>query len=158
MTSTKQDESSSRFRILPPHIVLFSALLALALNRWVPVWILWGYPTKYIGYVFIAVGILGNIYCALEFRRRKTTIIPYRESSALLSDGLYRYSRNPIYLCMVIFLIGIAAVLGSLTPWLVPPLFIWIITSKIILMEEGMLREKFGKQYLDYCKQVRRWI
>lgn len=84
--------------------------------------------------------------------------MPFRESSTLMTDGLYRYTRNPIYVSMVVVLIGFAIAWGSLSPWLVPPLFVAILTRRVIRFEEAMLTETFGEAYLAYCSRVRRWL
>jgi protein-S-isoprenylcysteine O-methyltransferase Ste14 len=150
--------STSCWVVLPPHVLLVAILLSLALDRWLPLVRLWRSPADYLGAAIIISGFLVNIFCALQFRRQQTTIIPFRESSALLTKGLYRYSRNPIYLSMVVVLVGFAFAWGSLSPWIVPPLFAWIITKRFIRYEEAMLLEGFGEQYRDYCRRVRRWL
>ncbi|MGI9429038.1 MAG: methyltransferase family protein [Bythopirellula sp.] len=149
---------TSRWVVLPPHVLLVAILLSLALDRWLPLVRLWGSPGGYVGAAIIACGFLVNIYCALQFRRHQTTIIPFRESSALLTEGLYRYTRNPIYVSMVVVLLGFAIAWGSLSPWIVPPLFAWIITKRFVRYEEAMLLDAFGEEYHDYCRRVRRWI
>ena len=85
-------------------------------------------------------------------------IKPFKRSSVLVTTGPYRYSRNPMYLGLVLILIGIAILQGSISPVLVIPVFIWLITNNIIKKEEKMLEETFGDAYLEYKKQVRRWI
>ena len=76
----------------------------------------------------------------------------------LITGGLYRFSRNPIYLSMVVLLYGEAIVLGSLSPWLVPTAFAAAVSRLFIQCEEAMLTEKFGDPYRDYCRRVRRWL
>ena len=144
--------------ILPPHFLCASILLQIALDRWCPLLKLWGSPGGYIGGAIILVGLALSVYCALQFRRHETTIIPFQESSALMTGGIYRVSRNPIYLSMMVLLVGFAIALGSLSPWILPPLFMGIIQNKFILREEEMLKETFGESYQAYCERVRRWI
>ena len=76
----------------------------------------------------------------------------------LITDGLYRFSRNPIYVSLVALLYGEAIALGSLSPWLVPTHLRATISRQFIQREEAMLTEKFGEQYRDYCRRVRRWL
>ena len=59
---------------------------------------------------------------------------------------------------MAILLSGVALALGSLSPWIMLPLFVWIITKRFIVKEEAMLTDTFDDEYLDYCKRVRRWL
>ena len=133
-------------------------LLGLALDRWLPLVQLWGRPWTYIGWGIILAALLANIVCDLQFLRRKTTVIPFRESTVLVTNGLYRYSRNPIYLSMVALLYGEAIALGSLSPWLVPTAFAAVVSQRVIRHEEAMLADKFGDEYRDYCQRVRRWL
>jgi protein-S-isoprenylcysteine O-methyltransferase Ste14 len=88
----------------------------------------------------------------------KTTVTPFVESTVLVTDGMYRWSRNPMYLGFVLVLIGIAILLRSLTPFLVIPAFIALIQSVFIQKEEEMLAVKFGRLYTTYAKNTRRWL
>ncbi len=63
-----------------------------------------------------------------------------------------------MYLGMALVLIGVAILLGSLSPFLVIPIFVWLITARFIKFEEKMLEDTFGLKYLDYARRVRRWI
>lgn len=144
--------------ILPPAILLTSILVGLALDRWLPIADLWNNAGREVGIATIVVALCVNIYCALEFRRRRTTIIPFHESTNLITNGLYRFSRNPIYLSMVGLLCGEVIFLGSLSPWIVPPFFMRTISKRFIEQEEAMLTEKFGDEYREYCRRVRRWL
>jgi protein-S-isoprenylcysteine O-methyltransferase Ste14 len=67
-------------------------------------------------------------------------------------------SRNPMYLGMVLTLLGAAITWGTLTPLLVPWLFGWVVSSRFIRLEEGVLTEVFGAEYEDYRRRVRRWL
>jgi protein-S-isoprenylcysteine O-methyltransferase Ste14 len=67
------------------------------------------------------------LFCTHLFRQKNTTIIPFQESSYLVREGLFNYSRNPIYLGMITFLSGLWIFLGSLTPLFVIPIFTWLI-------------------------------
>ena len=95
------------------------------------------------------------------FNRVGTTVSPFtpEESSVLVTGGIYRYTRNPMYVGMVGILIAVAVGLGDAVPLLVgPALYVMIITKLQILPEERMLRDIFGEEYVAYCKQTRRWI
>ena len=80
------------------------------------------------------------------------------ESTTLVTEGPYHYSRNPMYAGLALTLAGLALVLGSLSPLIVPPIFVWWITTRFIQKEEAMLEQRFGAQYLDYKQRVRRWL
>ena len=143
---------------LPPHFLFAAVLLGWAFDRWLPILRLWNGWGAYLGGAVILASLAVNIYCAMQFRKHQTTIIPFRESSQLLTTGLYSRSRNPIYVSMVVLLCGFAIFWGSLSPWLVPPAFAILISNRFIRAEEAMLRAKFGDEYDKYCQRVRRWF
>ena len=145
-------------RLMPPYVLLAAVLLSLALDRWLPLFHLWQRPWTYLGGATIIAALAVNVFLALGFKSKQTTIIPFQESTTLITGGLYRFSRNPIYLSMVVLLYGVAISLGSLSPWIVPTLFGASISWLFIQREEEMLTEKFGDQYRSYCQQVRRWL
>jgi len=155
---TDNTNKQKRPLLLPPVILLISGLLCLALDHWLPIVEFSSLAGRIIGMIAIADGVAMVLYCALEFRHRQTTIIPFQEPSALITGGLYRFSRNPIYLGMITLLIGIVIALGSASPWIVPPLFMAIITKRFIQKEEASLTETFGDEYLEYTQRVRRWL
>ena len=72
--------------------------------------------------------------------------------------GLYRFTRNPMYLGMLTWLAGWGIYLGSLSPLIMLPVFIWVLTVQQIIPEETVLAEKFGDDYLAYKQKVRRWL
>jgi protein-S-isoprenylcysteine O-methyltransferase Ste14 len=76
----------------------------------------------------------------------------------LVTNGLYKYSWNPMYLGLLVMLIGWDLYLSSLSPLLLLPLFVWILTKQQIIPEEIIMMDKFGQEYEDYQKHVRRWF
>ncbi len=153
-----QADSPPKSKMLPPVYLALAILLMFALHAWLPGMRLFGSGWRWVGVVAIAVGLAVNVGSALQFRRHQTTIIPFHESTSLLTSGLYRYSRNPIYLSMFVLLMGVALALGTLTPWLVLPWFMGIIARRFVPREEKMLAEAFGEAFDAYRRQVRRWI
>jgi protein-S-isoprenylcysteine O-methyltransferase Ste14 len=108
---------------------------------------------------FIA-GALIAIVAVLQFRKAQTTIDPLHpgKASALVSKGIFRFSRNPMYLGMAFLLLNLALKLESAFALMVLPLFILVITYAQIKPEEVALTSLFGTTYTDYCQRVRRWI
>jgi protein-S-isoprenylcysteine O-methyltransferase Ste14 len=128
------------------------------LDRYLPVQKIIASPVNYSG---IFVGFCGLALAAsgvVSFKKAGTAIRPFESSTALVKDGLYQYTRNPMYLGMVILLIGVATYLGSLTPYVVVPVFFLIIQECFIKHEEPFLENIFGQEYLDYRNNVRRWL
>jgi protein-S-isoprenylcysteine O-methyltransferase Ste14 len=149
-----------RPRIPPPILMVLAALLMWALDRWVPLarWI--GPPWNRLGAVVAAFG--GGIAAAAFVRVHQvgTTVNPTDPSKAsyLLTDSVFRVSRNPMYLGLLLLLVGWAVWLGSAAPWLVPPLFVIVLTVMQIIPEERALHQLFGEQYVSYQRRVARWI
>ena len=143
---------------LPPVYLLIGLLLAIGLHYQLPLATIVPSPYNWGGVALIVFGILIIAAPAVAFFRAETTIIPFQESSSLVITGLYRFTRNPMYVGMVLILVGTAVLCGSLSPFLVPVLFVLVINKMIISVEERMLERLFGDEYLEYKKKVRRWI
>ena len=150
--------SGQKQPILPPTYFFASLLLEAALHFGFPIIGIIAYPWRLAGLLPVVVGIAVSALGSKSFERRGTTIKPFQESSALVVDGIFRYSRNPMYLAMVVILGGVAVILGSLSPWIVVTVFPFVMTRRFILAEEAMLMETFGEQYAAYQRAVRRWI
>jgi protein-S-isoprenylcysteine O-methyltransferase Ste14 len=94
----------------------------------------------------------------MRFDRRGTPVHPFHQPTALVTDGAYRFTRNPMYLGLVAALLGTAVWLGSLTPFVVVPSFMVVMQELFIKHEERRLTEVFGQAYVEFRKRVRRWI
>ncbi len=143
---------------MPPIWLLISLIAMTALHYLMPVRTIVPPPLHWGGAVLIVGGVMLVGGPARMFSRAKTTIVPFNESSALVTSGPYRFTRNPIYVGMTSVLAGFAILFGSLTPWLVVPMFVLLIDRVFIAREERMLQKTFSEEYEDYCCRVRRWI
>jgi len=145
-------------RFYPPVLLLMAVVLMVVLHYVLPVarWLAW--PWRALGALPIAMALLVGFWGAIQFRRHDTTIIPFEQSTALIAKGPYRYSRNPLYISMTLILVGLWILLGSLSPVVVVPLFVWWISSRFIANEERHLEAQFGRTYLEYKTKVRRWL
>lgn len=147
-------------RIPPPVFMLVAALVMWALDRFVPLihWIT--PPWNRLAAVFGVAGLVISVTAVARFLQRKTTLNPAvpAKASILVTDGVFRISRNPMYLGLVLLLIGWALWLGSITPWLVVPVFVAGVTVAQIVPEERALAERFGETYVAYRRRVARWI
>ena len=146
-------------RINIPPVYLLAAIIAiLVLHYYFPLIVLFVRPFSYFGIVIIFLGLAVILFCSDYFKKYDTPIRPFQESTHLIQDGLYRYTRNPIYFGMGTILFGGAMTMGSLSPFIVVPVFIIIIERAFIVKEEAFLEERFGDEYLEYKKKVRRWF
>lgn len=148
----------NRIKLYPPLISLLLILTMAALHYTLPQPQLIGPSFHPLGFVLMASGVLMNLWSANWFRKNKTTIDPRGDAAYLAQEGLYRVSRNPMYLGMLITLLGVSIYLGGLISFLAPPLFVWIVTVRFISREEKALRDCFGDEYKQYQARVRRWI
>ncbi|MGH8034486.1 MAG: methyltransferase family protein [Lysobacterales bacterium] len=145
-------------RIFPPIWLIIAIAAMYALNRWLPLAQLNTPMTSWSSWLLFAPGLAIDFIAVGGFRRAKTGAIPFSESTALVTTGLYRFTRNPMYLGMALILAGVALKMGSLGAWISMPLFVWVIHRQFILNEEIFLAAIYGDEYRQYCQRVRRWI
>lgn len=147
-------------KVPPPAYMLIMAGIMWLLDKYYPLYNWLGSPWNKLGLVIIGVAILLDIWLLLLFFRAKTTPNPMKPGNTihLVTSGLYRFSRNPMYLGLLVMLIGWALYLGSLSPPAMLPLFVWLLTKQQIEPEETILMDKFSQEYKDYQQRVRRWI
>ena len=145
-------------RVYPPIYLFASILIMIGLHKLWPleIWIV--APWRYAGIALMAAGLAVVLRVAAIFRSRETTIRPLEESAALVTEGPFRWSRNPIYVGMMAALAGVGILLGSLAPFLVLPVFFGIISLRFVRGEERMLEQTFGDSYREYRRRVRRWL
>lgn len=145
-------------KLEPPIYFLIYLLLAIGLHFILPVIQLIHTPYKFIGILLLGIGIWLNLWADGLFKKKNTTVKPFEKSSALILEGPFRFSRHPMYLGMVIALLGVAIILGSLITFLVP--IACFVTMQIVFIrhEERALEQTFGQKYLDYKKRVRCWL
>jgi protein-S-isoprenylcysteine O-methyltransferase Ste14 len=149
-----------RLRVPPlAWLPIFGALM-WGLHRAAPISQFIVRPMSRAGWLLAALGLSLAASAVLHFRRVRTTVNPLTpaKASSLVTSGIFGYSRNPMYLGMLLVLAGWAIVLGSLGPWLALPLFVVVMTKMQIEPEEAVLSVLFGGQYRDYCARVGRWL
>ena len=130
----------------------------MILHLYLPVLALVPSPIDLAGLLPVAAGLGITLWAAGLFRAAGTPVMPFEPSTALVTGGIYRWTRNPMYLGMAIALLGLAVLLGTLGAFLPLPLFVWQIRRKFILPEEAFLEGLFGGRYLEYKARVRRWL
>lgn len=147
-----------RIKLYPPLLTLLFVLAIVASNYALPQPRLIHPPFNLLGWILISGGVSMNLWSAWWFTNNQTTIDPRGDANYLAQEGLYRISRNPMYLGMLVTLLGASVYFGSLISFLAPPLFVWIVTMRFILPEERALLDCFGEEYRQYQARVRRWI
>jgi protein-S-isoprenylcysteine O-methyltransferase Ste14 len=144
--------------IPPPILALVLILVAWLLCWYLPV-ARFGFPhQKLFGELLLLVGFGIGFSAWLIFVQRKTPLRPGQPPRAFVESGPYWFTRNPMYLGAVIFMLGLFFLSRSWYFLIPPVLFFGIIHFVLIPFEEELMRETFGDSYLDYCRRVRRWI
>jgi protein-S-isoprenylcysteine O-methyltransferase Ste14 len=144
--------------LLPPSYFLGALVASIGLGVFLPVAAVLSWPWTTTGTVPIAVGITLNLAADHAFKLHATTVRPFEVSTSLVTDGMFRLSRNPMYLGMVLILLGIAVVLGALTPFAVVAAFALLMHYRFVRIEERMLADRFGAEWQCYSARVRRWV
>ncbi|MCE6953412.1 isoprenylcysteine carboxylmethyltransferase family protein [Cereibacter sphaeroides] len=142
---------------LPPIWLLLFVIVAVALGRLVPFG-LFGLPGDVAG---VALGLAGLVISALAARRmraRATTVMPHRVPAALVTDGVFRFSRNPIYLADVLILLGVLLWIDAPLALPLVPAYAWVLTRRFIEPEEARLKQAFGPAFDDWASRTRRWL
>lgn len=143
--------------IIPPVFVLISIVLIVCFYFYFPEYGVVRFPFNLLGLIVMFSGIvlMGK---ARDLFKKYSTTLDFEESAAMISEGMYSKSRNPMYIGMFIFLSGVAMCFGNLFSLLTPIGFIAIIRLVFIPKEEKLLEDKFGEKYLDYKRKVKRWL
>lgn len=138
---------------------LFTSLAAMVLlNLFIPVHQVIVYPWNATGIVPLVFGLVLNLSTDKSFNKIGTTVNPFEDSKTLITSGAFRYTRNPMYLGMVLVLTGVAFLLGTLSPFIIPPIFAITMDRVFIINEEMKLDDRFGDKWKEYKARVRRWI
>lgn len=146
---------------VPPLIVAgLMAVFMWLLATYVPLVLVVFAGQWIIALIFALFGAQLAIASVRALHDNETTVNPLQPdtTSALVTSGVFRLSRNPIYLGFLSALIGFAIWLGALTSILVLPFFVWYMNRFQIRPEEAALRARFGEEFEQYISQVRRWI
>ena len=145
-------------KIIPPAHLLIAMGLMWLLQRYFPVYQYISPPLAYLGIVPVFIGIVVSAVSAGGFVKAGTALEPFEEATTLVTGGLYRHTRNPMYLGMFLMLLGVAVLIGSVSAFVPLLIFVLIIRYNFVSGEERFLEATFGQQYLDYKSEVRRWI
>jgi protein-S-isoprenylcysteine O-methyltransferase Ste14 len=156
MTDNHSDHAA--VKIHPPVLLTLHILAAYMLNKFLPLSFAFPNVLKWIGYVLVIIG-LGLAFNAVgRFMRARTTVDPHGSVSSIVTSGPYRFTRNPIYLGFVCFLIGFLFMFKSYWGLILSPVFIVLMNTLVIQHEEAYLEKKFGDTYTSYKSGVRRWL
>ena len=161
MTDEQRTDSApdnARVRVPPPLVLLVLILAGYFLQQ------LWTLELPNVsgwyvaGWAIVCIGVVILVAGWIHFFQAKTNIQPNKPSSNLIRSGLYRFSRNPIYVSGLLLQLGIALLMNNLWMVLLVPVSKVVFDRYIIAREEAYLERAFGTAYLDYKRTVRRWL
>lgn len=145
--------------LLPPVLVALCLILMVGLFELAPLGPIFETSAlSLIGILLVATGVFTVLSVAYKFKQIDTNINTFNQPEKLITDGLFKYSRNPIYLSFLILLIGAAFFINDLTSFIGPAIFFLAANFWYIPYEEKAAEEAFGQGYLDYKNKVRRWL
>jgi protein-S-isoprenylcysteine O-methyltransferase Ste14 len=145
-------------KIVPPVWFVLTLIAMFTLHRFAPIARVVPGPWHWFGLAPLVAGLALTAVAARLFTRLKTGLVPFTPVTTLVDSGPYRYTRNPMYLGMVLILAGVATLYGTLSTWLAVVAFAWWIDFRFIRHEEAMLEEQFGEEFAAFKQRVRRWI
>jgi len=116
------------------------------------------YPWSLLGVIPLLAGIALNLLADTALKKAQTTVKPFEVSTTLITTGVFRLCRHPMYLGMVLMVSGVAVILGTYTPLFIAFIFAVLMELVFVRMEERMLAAQFGDVWDDYRKRVRKWI
>jgi protein-S-isoprenylcysteine O-methyltransferase Ste14 len=145
-------------KLIPPVLMAFCLLLMILLHWQWRIAVFLRPPWTYLGAVPLAAGVLSAMAGRRALARAGTTVSVLCEPVALVTDGIYRRTRNPIYLGFALVLVGVWMFTGMVSG-ILPVILYVIVTDRVyIRREEGLLAQKFGRSFEEYCRRTRRWI
>ena len=150
--------SDTKPRIVPPLYFLAAVGAMLLLHKFAPLAYWLGPPWRYVGVVPLLCGLLLTRSSGMRFRKAGTPLRPGEQAKVFVTEGAFRHTRNPMYLGMMVILIGLAILLGSVSPLFVMPVLYLILRYQFIWREEKWMESWFGESYVAYKSKTRRWI
>lgn len=145
-----------------PPVIYGNSTVVAALLSWLVSWPFEPQEMRTVllalGLVLGALGVAIAVLAELRFKAAGTAVLPTRPTTAIVSSGIYAFTRNPMYLGMSLGLAGFGLALDQLWFVLALPIAMFAVTKLAIEREETYLAAKFGTEYLTYKAKVRRWV
>ncbi|MBO0800138.1 MAG: isoprenylcysteine carboxylmethyltransferase family protein [Blastocatellia bacterium] len=145
-------------RIPVPWVFILAYLIGAGLSRLFPFTIANTRLFNIVGGLLFLLGAVIAGWGLYVFHKARTTTIPGKSSTLVVTWGPYRFTRNPMYIGLVLAYIGEAGLLVQIWPLFILPLIVAYLNWVVIPVEEARLTEDFGSEYEQYCAKVRRWL
>jgi protein-S-isoprenylcysteine O-methyltransferase Ste14 len=145
-------------KIAPPILTVLHIVAAYLLAGFTPPSLTVPPILENIGFALVVVVFLFGLAAFLELRRARTTLDPHGSVASIVTWGIYRFSRNPIYVGFLLMVIGIPLTSGIYWGAVLAPIFFLLCNKLVIEREEAYLEKKFGDVYTSYKSGIRRWL
>ena len=156
--STSQGSKINPINYRPPRIAMSLLMVATAFHLLLPSQSSYQFPSVFLAGVSIALGFTVMMVAWWQFKERKVAICPTAPTEFLITEGVYRFTRNPMYLGMVTMLGGIAIYFGTAPFYIATIVYFVVIDRWFCQYEEEKLVATFGRAYEDYRSKTRRWL
>ncbi len=144
---------------IPPVWLLLAAVLAWGQATYYPLGLSFGGVwADFLGGILVGGGVLLMLLAVYEMRQKRTTFVPHRDASTMVTSGIFSRSRNPIYLGDVLVLAGLILRFDAVLALPLVPILLWVLEKRFVIPEENRLRIKFRANFARYCEKTRRWI
>ncbi len=157
-----EEQHAAAVKFPPPILPIVTIVAGHILGRFLPLLpdSVLPTPERYWigGLIAVAAVVILVVWPALQFQKSGQDPKPWTPTPEIVVAGLYRFTRNPMYLGMIVFCIGFAIILSDVWILILTPVCGWLIYQLAIRHEEVYLEEKFGESYRAYKATVRRWI
>lgn len=145
-------------KLIPPVLMLVGLILMILLHRYWPIAAFGVPPWTWLGAIPIIAGVALAVAGFRGLRKAGTTVNPLGQPTNLVTGGVYKYSRNPIYLGLTLILAGAWLIMGTVSGIAAVILFVVAVDRLHIRREESVLKEKFGREFEEYCSRTGRWL
>jgi protein-S-isoprenylcysteine O-methyltransferase Ste14 len=157
-TTREARQDSPGVLVFPPVLFIGTLILSLVMHWLKPLHLLPRQISLVLGFAILGPCILLVRAAERAMRRAGTNIRPDQPALAIVTDGPYRVTRNPMYLASIGLYLALALFLNSLWPLVLLPVLVGVLEWGVIRREEGYLEAKFGDSYRQYRNRVRRWL
>jgi len=145
-------------KIHPPILTVIHIAVAYIAKLLIPIPMAASETIRLVGFALVVIGFLFGVAAFMAFRKARTTLDPHGKVSAVVTDGVYRFTRNPIYLGFLLMLIGVPLNAGNYWGIILAPVLVITMNRWVIEKEEIYLEKKFRDVYTGYRSRVRRWF